>query len=88
MPNEEIFLNEDGLIITDQKQVANSFNRFFTNVADNLLSKIGDTNTKYQDYLKNPNEHSIFLKEVDFGEVNKILLDLDISKTGDIYGIQ
>ena len=87
MPTEEIFLNEDGLIITDQRRVASSFNRFFTNVADNLLSDIGETNSKYQDYLKNPNEHSIFLREVDFGEVYKIVTDLDITKSGDIYGI-
>ena len=87
MPSEEIFLNEDGLVITDPKRVANSFNRFFTNVADNLVSKIDKTNSKYQDFLKNPNEHSIFLKEVDFGEVYKIVANLDTTKSGDIYGI-
>ena len=70
--NEEIFLNEDGMVITDQKRVANSFNHFYTNVADNLLMKIGNTTTKYQDYLKNPNEHSFYMNEVDFGEVYKI----------------
>ena len=85
--NEEIFLNEDGMVITDQKRVANSFNHFYTNVADNLLLKIGNTTTKYQDYLKNPNEHSFYMNEVDFGEVYKILKNLDITKSGDIYGI-
>ena len=87
MPNEDIFLNEDGLLLTDQKQVANRFNRFFTNVADNLLEKIGDTNSKYQDYLKNPNEHSMFMNEVDFGEVELIIKNLDTTKSGDIYGL-
>ena len=87
MPNEEIFLNEEGLIITDQKRVADRFNRFFTNVADNLLSKIPNSNTKYQDYLKNPNENSIFIKEVDFGEVHDLLKNLDTTKASDIYGI-
>ena len=85
--NEEIFLNEDGMVITDQKRVANSFNHFYTNVADNLLMKIGNTSTKYQDYLKNPNKHSFYMNEVDFGEVHKILRNLDITKSGDIYGI-
>ncbi len=85
--NEEIFLNGDGMVITDQRRVANTFNHFFTNVADNLLLKIGNTATKYQDYLKNPNEHSIFMNEIDFGEVYEILRNLDITKSGDIYGI-
>ena len=87
MPNEDIFLNEDGLLLTDQKQVANCFNRFFTNVADNLLDKIGDTTSKYQDFLKNPNEHSMFLNEVDFGEVELVIKNLDTTKSGDIYGL-
>ncbi len=87
MANEEIFLNEDGLIITDQKRVADRFNHFFTNVADNLISKISNSNTEYQDYLKNPNESSIFIKEVDFGEVYDLVRNLDITKAGDIYDI-
>ena len=83
----DIFLNENGNIITDNKRVANLFNDFFTNVAEELLKTIENPNTKYQDYLKNPNAHSVFLKEVDFGEVNGILSNLNIQKAGDIYGI-
>ena len=49
--------------------------------------KVTDTNSKFQDYLKNPNEHSIFMKEIDFGEVYDILRKLDTTKSGDIYGI-
>ena len=48
---------------------------------------MGNSTTKFQDYLKNPNEHTIFLKEVDFGEVRDILKNLDITKSGDLYGI-
>ena len=84
---DEIFLNENGQIITEQKKVADTFNRFFTNVADSLLKDMGNSTTKFQEYLKNVNEQTIFLKEVDFGEVRDILKNLDITKSGDLYGI-
>ena len=84
---EEIFLNDIDGISTDQKHVANLFNKYFTNVANDLVQKLGNPNTKYQDYLKNPNEHSLYLNEVDPGELRKIISGLDTGKSGDIYGI-
>ena len=85
--NAEIYLDENGTILTDQKTVANRFNKFYTNVAGNLLKNLGESPTKFQDYLKNPNEHSIFLAETDPDEIEEIILKLDITKSGDIYGI-
>ncbi len=85
--NEEIYLDDNGNIITNQKTVANKFNKFYTNIADKLVNKLGNPSTKFQDYLKNPNEHSIFLKETDPGEVATLIHKLDITKSGDIYGI-
>ncbi len=85
--NEEIYLDVDGNIITDQKTVANKFNKYYTSVADNLVRKLGNPTTKFQDYLKNPNKHSIFLNETDPGEVATLIHKLDITKSGDIYGI-
>ena len=85
--NSEIYLDEKGSIITDQKIVSNKFNQFYTNVARNLLKDLGETPTKYQDYLRNPNEHSIFFNETDPGEISEIISKLDISKSGDVFGI-
>ena len=48
----QIFLNENGEIITDQKTVAKKFNVYFTTVAEKLVEKIAKVNNKYQDYLK------------------------------------
>ena len=45
----DIFLNENGNIMTDNKKVANLFSNFFTNIADDLLKTIENPNTKYQD---------------------------------------
>ena len=67
--------------------MANKFNHFFTNVAENLSKSIKKGNTKYQDYLKNPNESSLFLKETTPHEVNLILQQMDCKKSTDIYGI-
>ena len=83
----DIYLDDNGKIITDQKQVANRFNKFYTTVANNLLKDLGKSPTKFQDYLRNPNEHSIFFAETDPGEIFNIISKLDTSKSGDIYGI-
>ena len=83
----DIFLNEDGQIITDQGKVANSFNKFYTTIAQKLVNELGDTNNRFQDYLKNPNEHSMFLNEFEPNEIFEILHGLNPKKAADIYGI-
>ena len=76
----DILLSEKGLIISHQKTVANKFNDYFINVARNLLKDVRESNNEFQDYLKNPNKHSSFLKEVDPEEVHKLLLKISIYK--------
>ena len=83
----DILLSEKGLIISHQKTVANKFNDYFINVAQNLLKDLGKSNNEFQDYLKNPNKHSFFLKEVDPEEVHMLLLKLNTKKSSDIFGI-
>ena len=56
------------------------FNNYFINVADKLAEKIPKPNTKFQDYLSNPNEHSIYLKETTPAEVDKLICSLDSNK--------
>ena len=73
--------------MTDQKKVANIFSRYYANVANNLLKNIEKTPTKFQDYLKNPNENSMFLNEIDPGDVFSALSSLDTKKSGEIYGL-
>ena len=41
---------------------------------------MGEKNYKLQDYLKNPNKHTLFMKETDLKEVNKYLNNLDMKK--------
>ena len=62
-------------------------NKYFINVAESLAKKIPKPNTKFQDYLKNPNEHSIYLSEVLPHEIDEIIAELGSNKSGDLYGI-
>ena len=45
-----MFLSDDGKMIT----VASKFNNYFVNAVKNLLKDIGQSNNKFQDFLKNP----------------------------------
>ena len=82
----DIFLNIDGKLFTDQKIVVDKMNNYFVNVADNLAKKIPRTNQSHNDYLKNPNTHSMYLTEIASDEIHKIIQDMGINKSGDIYG--
>ena len=56
-----INLQIDGEIITDQETVTNKFNTFFVNIGPNLIKQIPPSNSLFTDYLKNPNQNSMFL---------------------------
>ena len=83
----DIFLSEGGVMITNQKTISNKFNNYYIHVAQNLIKEMGESNTEFQDYLKNPNEHSFFLNETTPDEIEKYLKKLDIKKASNLYGI-
>ena len=84
---EDVFLNENDMILTNQVIVSEQFNKYFVTVAQNLVDDAGETANKFQDYLKNLNEHSMLLKEVEPGEIKKIINNLDTKKASDIFHI-
>ena len=57
----------------NERKVANKFYQYFINVAGNLSNKITNKNTKFQDYLKNPNKATLFLKETTPDEITLTL---------------
>ena len=67
------------------KKIANRFNLYLSNVAENLCKQINKPSTK--DYLKNPTKHSLFLKETTRHEISIIISNFDQNKDSDIYGI-
>ena len=60
-------------MITDQTTVASKFINYFVNIAKNLLKNIGESNKKFQDFLKNPNDNRFFINETGPIEVSHLL---------------
>ena len=85
--NEAMTLNINGKIISDNKNVADSFNQYFTTVAHNLIDKLGPSTNHFTKYLANPNSESFFLDPVAPEEVNDIIANLEESKSYDSYDI-
>ena len=55
-----ISLLDNGKPITNEKDVANTFNKYFINVADNLTKDLGESDANIHDYLKSPNRNNLF----------------------------
>ena len=70
-----IFLHDSDGMTNNERKVANKFYQYFINVAGNLSNKITNKNTKFQDYLKNPNKATLFLKETTPDEITLIIND-------------
>ena len=60
---EDVFLNVNGMILTNRVIVSEQFNKYFVTVAQNIVDDIGETVSKFQGY------HSMFLKEVEPGDI-------------------
>ena len=58
----------------------NSFNKSFISIANKLIKKIPQTNQTYQDYLKNPNEKSLFMHPANPKEIEKVIKSLKENK--------
>ena len=54
----------NNVITTYDKAITSHFNKFFTSMAYKLIKKIPQTNCTYHNYLKNPNEKSLFMHPV------------------------
>ena len=68
-------------------QVANKFNDFFISVVQNLVSKLGNINKSFKDYLQDPQYEKFFIKPVTSFEVSDLIKNLDESKSPDPYNI-
>ena len=74
--------------ITDPKVISNTFNDYFVNIADDILS-----NRKYggkklhTDYLENPNQHSFVFEACDAKEIYILINQLNVSKASGPNGV-
>ena len=80
--------DESGKALNDPNMIANNFNDYFSNVAENILNKqkyIGDSNFKR--FLSKPLPNSILIKPVDCKEVSKIISSFNCNKSSGPFSI-
>ena len=68
-------------------EVANKFNEYFSTIAENLQAKIYDTGTDFHQYLKDRNEHSIFIQPTNPLELIRIINNLNANIASGHYSI-
>ena len=81
-----IYLGENGIIVTDPKLVASLSKSYFLTAAENLVKNLDETESNFQDYLHMSNEYRISLKYVQPEEIKEQLLKLNMKKSSDFHG--
>ena len=71
----------------DPKHIANQFNKFFINVADDVRKTIPSAPTSHTEYLKAPNPQSIFLYPCTSKEIEDIIDLLNPTEVCGLYSI-
>ena len=74
-------------LISEPVEVANKFNEYFSTIAENLQAKIYDTGTDFHQYLRDRNEHSIFIQPTNPLELIRIINNLNANKASGPYSI-
>ena len=72
---------ENGSKISDPVKIANEFNNYFTNVADNITKRIPRTPKSPLDYLSNPNLDSFFISPCTAEEISSRIQSLKNGKS-------
>ena len=68
-------------VTSDPSKVANSFNDFFTSIADSIRDKIQPANHHFSNFMKNPNQRSLFFSPSTPEEIGKIINSFSPSKS-------
>ena len=67
--------------VTDNSEIANTMNDYFSNVGKNLAEKI-KSKKDFKNFMQNPNPNSMYLRPVEVEEVLKLIIGLEIKKAG------
>ena len=59
--------------ISDKLEIANAFNKYFSKIGATTAQNVPQTNTKYGDYLNEPNLNSIFLEPIESTQIINIV---------------
>ena len=64
-------LTQNCVQLTNNKVLVNEFNNFFTNIGEKIANKFPNVSSKTtNDYLRNKNDHSMFLVPTDEEEIH------------------
>ena len=78
--------NKNGSI-TDEIEIAQNFNNFFTSIGPNLQKKIPPTQKNFKDYLKKPNSENFIIAPTTSDEISDLIHNLKSSKSVGPYSI-
>ena len=70
----------DNKLVSDKQEIANEFNKFYTEVGTNIDHKIPQVNTSFELYLGNPCQISFIPRIVTDHEIKNLILQLDVTK--------
>ena len=73
-------MNINGKETNNPQAIADSFNTFFGTIAEKTKSKIFHTNKSHTDYLRDPNNRSLFLKPTTSTKISNIIMSLNNKK--------
>ena len=78
---QKINLNIGGKLITDETDIGNEFNNFFSTIASKLSEKIVPSRNSHFDFLKSPNANSFFISPVSKEETESVILAMKDGKS-------
>ena len=71
-----------GRVVKNPEIISNSFNEFYINIGKNLAAKIPSNDISPTSYIKDRNEHSMYLQPTDTIEISHIIKKLKESSAG------
>ena len=72
---------DEGKPITNPKNIAEHFNKFFIEIGTNIQNKISPTKKYYTDYLLNPSKETFLITPTTDEEISHIISGLNIRKS-------
>ena len=74
-------INHNNKSITDNKQIADTFNDFYANLGKNIEKNIPKGKKKFMEYLNNPLEQRFFAEPCDDAEIISIIFNFGANKS-------
>lgn len=85
--NEVEYLEVDGRRIVDKTEIADSFNKFFSKLGENLTPNIPNTSKHFSDYLPPRIEDSLFIPPLDELQTFHLITNCKPKSSGDLNDV-